>query len=71
MLSFYIVDTKQEVIRLANVTKFGLGTLVFGTDIKYAKEVASQLESSILFINSYIYSGLEVLFGGIKNSGFG
>ncbi|KIX04383.1 uncharacterized protein Z518_05251 [Rhinocladiella mackenziei CBS 650.93] len=34
--SFYVVDTEEEAIQLANATKFGLGGAVFGADVIHA-----------------------------------
>ncbi|OAG44409.1 hypothetical protein AYO21_01405 [Fonsecaea monophora] len=68
--SFYVTETEEEAIKLANSTKFGLGASVFG-ETKHAQEVASKIESGMVFVNSCAYTGPEVPFGGIKNSGFG
>ncbi|KAF2092477.1 Aldedh-domain-containing protein [Rhizodiscina lignyota] len=69
--SFYAVDTEEEAIKLANATKFGLGGSVFGGNVKHAQEVASKVDSGMVFVNSCANTGPEVPFGGIKNSGFG
>jgi succinate-semialdehyde dehydrogenase/glutarate-semialdehyde dehydrogenase len=69
--SFYVVDSVQEAIDLANSTKFGLGACVFSKDLDRANEVAAKLECGMVFINSGPYSAPEVPFGGVKNSGYG
>ncbi|CAN7668743.1 NAD-dependent succinate-semialdehyde dehydrogenase [Caballeronia sp. LjRoot34] len=69
--SFYVVDNVEEAIKLANATKFGLGSAVFGGDVKRAQEVAQKIESGMVFINSCAYTGPETPFGGVKNSGWG
>ncbi|OAL22404.1 hypothetical protein AYO20_11190 [Fonsecaea nubica] len=69
--TLYVVDTEEEAIELANATTFGLGSSVFSSDIKHAKEVAGQIEAGMVFINSAVNSGPGVPFGGVKNSGFG
>lgn len=71
VLSFYVVETEQEAIRIANATHFGLGASVYSDDIDHAKEIGSHLDCGMVFINSFVYSGPEVPFGGVKNSGFG
>ncbi|EXJ53304.1 succinate-semialdehyde dehydrogenase (NADP+), partial [Cladophialophora psammophila CBS 110553] len=68
--SFYVTETEEETIKLANSTKFGLSASVF-RKVKYAQEVALKLESDIVFINSYAFTDLEVSFGGFKNSRLG
>lgn len=70
IVSFYVVNTEQEAIELANATKFGLGASVFG-EVKHANEVAMKIESGMVFINSFAQTSPELPFGGVKNSGFG
>ena len=71
VMSFYVVDTEAEAIRLANATKFGLGSSVFSADVEHAKRVAEQLDAGMVFINSFANAGPEMPWGGVKNSGFG
>jgi succinate-semialdehyde dehydrogenase / glutarate-semialdehyde dehydrogenase len=70
-MSFYVVDTEEEAIRLANATKFGLGSSVFTADVEHARQVADRLDVGMVFINSFANSGPEMPWGGVKNSGFG
>ena len=69
--SFYIVDSEEEAIALANATTFGLGSSVFSSDIEHARKVAMKIDSGMVFISSGGYSTPQVPFGGVKNSGFG
>lgn len=71
VLSYFVVETEEEAIRIANGTKFGLGSSVFSADIAHAKQVAAHVEAGMVFINSHVNGGTEVPFGGVKNSGFG
>ncbi|CAG9268349.1 MULTISPECIES: NAD-dependent succinate-semialdehyde dehydrogenase [Paraburkholderia] len=71
VLSFYVVDSEEEAIRLANATKYGLGAFVFDADVEHAKQVASRIESGMVYINSCFSDSPGLPFGGIKNSGFG
>jgi succinate-semialdehyde dehydrogenase/glutarate-semialdehyde dehydrogenase len=71
VLSFYVVDSEEEAIKLANATRFGLGSAVFSADVERAKKIAAKIEAGMVFINSFAYSGPEVPFGGVKNSGYG
>jgi NAD-dependent aldehyde dehydrogenases len=71
VLSYYVVDDEEEAIRIANGTRFGLGSSVFGADVAHAKKVAARIDAGMVFINSYINTGPEAPFGGVKNSGFG
>jgi succinate-semialdehyde dehydrogenase / glutarate-semialdehyde dehydrogenase len=71
ILSFYVVDSEEEAIRLANATKFGLGGYVFDADTRHAQEVAAQIDSGMVYINTCFMDAPETPFGGVKNSGFG
>ncbi len=69
--SVYIVKSEEEAIKVANASKFGLGSAIFSANIERAHDLARKIESGMVFINSVGYSGPEVPFGGVKNSGFG
>ncbi|PTB58407.1 hypothetical protein M431DRAFT_549132 [Trichoderma harzianum CBS 226.95] len=69
--SLYVVDTEEEAIEIANATTFGLGSSVYSSNIKHAKEIAAKMEAGMVFINSALNAGADVPFGSVKNSGFG
>jgi len=71
VLSFYVVDSEEEAIKLANATKFGLGGYVFDADTKHAQQIAAQIDSGMVYINTCFIDAPETPFGGVKNSGFG
>jgi len=68
---FYIVESEDEVIALANATPFGLGGSVFLSDLDRGRRVAERAESGMVFVNHPTWSAPELAFGGIKNSGYG
>jgi succinate-semialdehyde dehydrogenase/glutarate-semialdehyde dehydrogenase len=69
--SFYVVETEDEAIELANATPFGLGGSVFTSDLERGKNVAARVESGMVFVNHPTWTAPELPFGGIKNSGYG
>ena len=69
--SFYVVKSEKEAITLANDTEFGLGGSVFSKDIERAKNIANQIDSGMVFINSPTKSSTDMPFGGTKRSGYG
>ncbi|MDX3771345.1 MULTISPECIES: NAD-dependent succinate-semialdehyde dehydrogenase [unclassified Streptomyces] len=71
VLSFYVVDSADEAIRLANATRFGLGSYVFDADIDHVQQVATRIEAGMVYINSFFADSPSLPFGGVKNSGFG
>lgn len=69
--SFYNVKDEKEAIALANDSTFGLGGSVFSENIDRAVEVASQIETGMVFINEHVASRPDLPFGGTKRSGYG
>jgi succinate-semialdehyde dehydrogenase/glutarate-semialdehyde dehydrogenase len=64
-------ETEEEVIHLANSTRFGLGASIWTTDNNRAIRISEKIESGCVFINSMVKSDPRLPFGGTKNSGFG
>ena len=71
VLSFYVVDSEEEAIKVANATPFGLGGSVFTADLDRGRRVARRIESGMVFVNHPTWTSPELPFGGIKNSGYG
>ncbi|HEY6889732.1 MAG TPA: NAD-dependent succinate-semialdehyde dehydrogenase [Solirubrobacter sp.] len=69
--SIYKAGDEDEAIRLANDTPYGLGSYVFTNDPDQALRVADKIEAGMVFINAVGAEGVELPFGGVKNSGFG
>lgn len=69
--AIYRVKNQEEAIKLANDSSFGLGGSVFSEDIERAVEVASQIDTGMVFINEHSSSKPDLPFGGTKRSGYG
>jgi len=69
--SFYVVDTEEQALRIANGTPFGLGVSIFTSDIDRGWRLAERIECGMVFINQPVWTAAELPFGGVKNSGFG
>ncbi|MDI3210725.1 NAD-dependent succinate-semialdehyde dehydrogenase [Arthrobacter sp. AL12] len=67
----YKVATVEEAIELANGSPYGLGGAVFSADAEKAKDVADQLDTGMVFINSVAETQADLPFGGVKRSGVG
>lgn len=63
--------TEEEAIRLANDTKYGLGSYVYSKNISKAKRVSSKIKSGMVSINGVSYVEPFNPFGGCKLSGLG
>lgn len=70
VLTLFRCDTTDHAIRIANDSKYGLGGVVWTTDIDRGIEVASRVQSGSVGINGYSLDWGSP-FGGIKNSGLG
>lgn len=66
-----VFDTEEEVIKMANDTKYGLASTIFTENLTKAHRVASQIDSGIVWINSWFLRDLRTPFGGMKGSGIG
>jgi aminomuconate-semialdehyde/2-hydroxymuconate-6-semialdehyde dehydrogenase len=64
-------DTEEEVLMMANSTQYGLAATLWTNDLKRAHRMADQLQSGIVWINSWLVRDLRTPFGGMKASGVG
>ena len=64
-------DSDKQAIEMANLTEYGLAGSVWTTDISRGKALAEQIESGIMWINTWLHRDLRTPFGGVKNSGLG
>jgi aminomuconate-semialdehyde/2-hydroxymuconate-6-semialdehyde dehydrogenase len=64
-------DTEEEVLAMANATEYGLSATLWTSDLKRAHRMANELQSGIVWINSWLVRDLRTPFGGMKNSGVG
>ena len=67
----YRVADAAEAVALANDSSFGLGGVVWSSDIEQAQQVADQLDTGMVWINSAQGSAADLPFGGTKRSGVG
>ena len=63
--------TESEAVELANQTPYGLSATVWTTDGSKAQRVARNLQTGMVWINSWMVRDLRTPFGGWKQSGFG
>ena len=64
-------DSEEEVLLMANSTQYGLAATLWTNDLKRAHRMADQLQSGIVWINSWLVRDLRTPFGGMKASGVG
>ena len=71
LASVYKVRDREEAIRVANQTTFGLSSAIWSTDANEQDYFMKELDAGAVFINGMTISYPELPFGGIKDSGFG
>ena len=65
-------EDEADAIRIANDSCFGLGCVVFTSDVVRGERIAAdELDAGTCLVNEAVRSDPRMPFGGIKNSGFG
>lgn len=69
--SLYRATDREDALRIANQTEFGLSSAVWTDDADEADWFVEHLDAGAVFVNGMTASHPELPFGGIKDSGFG
>ncbi|MGE3684556.1 MAG: NAD-dependent succinate-semialdehyde dehydrogenase [Bdellovibrionales bacterium] len=65
-------EDEQDALRLANLSRYGLGGAIFSRDEERARALAvTELDAGMAFVNDFVRSDAQVPFGGVKDSGLG
>ncbi|MBB3104408.1 aldehyde dehydrogenase family protein [Azomonas macrocytogenes] len=64
-------DDVDDAVDRANASIYGLGASVWGRDTNAAVAVANRLEAGMVWVNEIHTQGVDIPFGGVKQSGLG
>ncbi len=67
----YQAHSDDEIVKIANDSRHGLGGAIYTQNIERGKKIASRLETGQVTINQILSSQAQVPFGGVKDSGYG
>lgn len=65
------VTSVRHAVHVANSTRYGLGASIWTRDLALAREIASEIQSGLVFVNEVVGSDPRLPFGGVKHSGYG
>jgi aminomuconate-semialdehyde/2-hydroxymuconate-6-semialdehyde dehydrogenase len=71
IVSLIPFKTEEEVVEMANSTKYGLSASIFTENISKGHRVAANIDSGVVWINTWLLRDLRTPFGGMKQSGMG
>jgi succinate-semialdehyde dehydrogenase/glutarate-semialdehyde dehydrogenase len=63
--------SENDALRIANETRFGLGSSIWSKDTARAEQLAAHIQAGCTFINGMVKSDPRLPFGGVKSSGYG
>ena len=64
-------DSEDEVVGMANDTRYGLNAMLFTENLSRAHRVASRLRAGTVWVNCFFIRDLRTPFGGVGDSGVG
>jgi len=69
VVTIHKFETDEEAIEMANCTNYGLAGSVWSSN--KGRQVAEQIDSGMVWVNTWLHRDLRVPFGGVKDSGVG
>jgi len=64
-------ENDEELLKMANMSKYGLAASIWSSDIARAEILAGKIEVGNVSINKMVTSDPRIPFGGTKQSGYG
>jgi aminomuconate-semialdehyde/2-hydroxymuconate-6-semialdehyde dehydrogenase len=64
-------ETEKEALQMANNVKYGLSSTLWTQDLNRTMRMSKQLQTGIVWVNTWLNRDLRTPFGGVKDSGVG
>ena len=64
-------DSEEEALSLANDSQYGLASTIWTQNISRAHRLAEEINTGIVWVNTWLERDLRTPFGGMKSSGVG
>ena len=61
----------MEAIEIANSTQYGLAGSVWTSDLEKGRRIAEEIDTGMVWVNTWLHRDLRTPFGGVKHSGVG
>ncbi len=71
MVTLHTFTDEQQALDMVNASEYGLAGSVWTKDLERGRAFASQIESGIVWVNTWLHRDLRTPFGGMKLSGVG
>ncbi len=71
VLTWQTFRDEDELVRLANGTRYGLAAMIFSKSEERAMRLASRVVAGTVWVNCFFVRDLAAPFGGSRNSGIG
>lgn len=71
VLTWQTFSDEDEVVSLANATRYGLAAMLFTRNAARAERIASQVVAGTVWVNCFYIRDLAAPFGGSRESGIG
>lgn len=71
VVTLHTFENQGQAIEMANSTEYGLAGSVWTRNLERGREFSQQIETGIMWVNTWLHRDLRTPFGGVKNSGVG
>ena len=71
MVTLHTFSTESEALEMVNASEYGLAGSVWTTDLERGRAFSAQMDTGIVWVNTWLHRDLRTPFGGVKNSGVG